>query len=189
MICLTESVRFSVWQICGGEEKSRDIAMWGTKKGIPTPLSTNAEPQIQLVDRARAGPAFGKEKHFLQGWVNPSRVDSPWLRFPRGMPREDKLRLLIRISIVTWQWPSPHCTLWVQDLPLCSINYPFCIPTLPPSSWPHSVKKEDHGPSWWPDGGQRGGQDPHPFHLQPPSGEVWLRTACIYRGCAMHTVS
>ena len=125
-------------------------------------------------------------------WMKPIRVDSPRLCFPHGVPPEDTFGLLIRVFIAPERGKAriPHSGSRCVDLPLCSINYPLCVPTLPPSSWPHSVKKQDHSLSWWPDGDQREGEDPHyPFHLRPTSREVWLKSACTLLWLVMHTVN
>lgn len=110
------------------------------------------------------------------GETQPSQFSLAWLS--SWNPPWRQATTSLRYFHSYWQWLSSHSTLCVQDLPLCSINYPFCVPTLPPSPDLIQSGRKTTAP---PDDQMvtRGGQDPHyPFHLQLPPGS--LTQDCLY---------
>lgn len=182
-----ESVRFSVadpwrWR---EEQKHSDVR---PDKGFPARVSTREQALATNAESQREPVVQDSSAALPSGVGETQPVDSSGLCFPPGMPPKTSYDCAYIISMVTWQWQSSHSTLWVQDLPLCSINCPFCVPTLPPSSWPHSVKKEDHGLSWWPDGDQSGGPGPSLSRSPPahPQGGLTRDCLCWQRTCNAH---
>lgn len=148
MMPVTESGWFCVWQIRGGEEKSRNVVMWRPKRGIPTsvrtregePLPTGAEPHTEGARGCRSIPALGK------GEVKASGAH------PRGLallvePPGHTLQLLRRLSMDSWQCQSFYYTRWVQGSPLCSINCPYAFqPSLRPPDLLQSGRKTTASP-------------------------------------------